>query len=83
MLGGAIIAKEVERRLGLTRTDGCAFFRAYGADLAAHWRGFGAHVNANATPESAPAVIAAADAMFEEMRLALRANALVKSSVAA
>lgn len=83
MLGGALIAKEVEQRLGLTRSCGCAFFRAYGSDLAVRWRAFGAHVNAHSTPETDAAAIAAANAMFETMRVGLRMDSHTESSVAA
>jgi heme oxygenase (biliverdin-IX-beta and delta-forming) len=33
-LGGAIIARNVERALGLTMDTGCAYFRSYGREVA-------------------------------------------------
>jgi heme oxygenase len=85
MLGGAIIAKEVERRLGLSGASGCAFFRAYGSELASRWRAFGAHVDAQQTgaPEMAATVVAGANAMFATMGDSLRGDFPARSSVAA
>jgi heme oxygenase len=39
-LGGQIIARELENRLGLTPATGAAFFRGAGRETAAHWRAF-------------------------------------------
>jgi len=44
MLGGALLAKEAERRLGLTRVTGCAYFRSYGPSLGLMWKDFQAYV---------------------------------------
>jgi len=50
-LGGAIIARDVERRLGLTAETGCAYFRSYGRDTALMWKSFGAMLLAASSPE--------------------------------
>lgn len=39
-LGGAIVAKRVAQRLGLTSGQGCAYFSSYGADTGRRWSEF-------------------------------------------
>ncbi|HYF55970.1 MAG TPA: biliverdin-producing heme oxygenase [Salinarimonas sp.] len=68
-LGGALIAREVERSLGLTAGTGCAYFRAYGRETAAMWRALGAHLEANVPPGRDDEVVAGARAAFERLRV--------------
>ncbi|HEY8383990.1 MAG TPA: biliverdin-producing heme oxygenase [Microvirga sp.] len=67
-LGGAVIAQAVEQRLGLSADTGCAYFRAYGRDVAARWRDFGAVLLAASSPATDDLVIAAADRTFALMQ---------------
>ena len=66
-LGGAIIAREVERRLGLTAETGCAYFRSYGRDTAAMWKSFGAVLLAASSPEADDLIVASAQKTFDVM----------------
>jgi heme oxygenase len=45
-LGGQVIARRLERSLGLTEGRGYAFFRSYGREVGAMWRAFGARLGA-------------------------------------
>lgn len=74
-LGGAIIAKQVRRRLGFTAKQGCAYFSGYGRDSAARWSAFRERLDALATPETDDRVIASALATFERMRTWLAGEA--------
>lgn len=40
-LGGQLISREVEAKLGFTPKTGCRFFSSYGAELGQMWRTFG------------------------------------------
>ena len=66
---GAVIAKEVERALGLGAGSGCAYFRSYGADIGRMWTSFRAHLIAGSSPADQTEIIAAANATFETLRL--------------
>jgi len=66
-LGGAIIAREVERRLGLTRDTGCAYFRSYGRETASMWKSFGAVLNAASSPEVDDLIVGTAQGTFDVM----------------
>ena len=66
-LGGAIIAKEVERNLGFGRDSGCAYFRSYGRDTAAMWKSFGAVLLAASSPETDDLIVASAQDTFTVM----------------
>ena len=59
-LGGAIIARDVERRLGLTAETGCAYFRSYGRDIADMWKSFGALLLEASSPETDDNIVASA-----------------------
>jgi len=43
-LGGQIIGREIDRRLGLSPENGAAFFASYAAQIGTRWRAFGAAV---------------------------------------
>ncbi|WP_230530461.1 biliverdin-producing heme oxygenase [Microvirga roseola] len=66
-LGGAIIARDVERRLGLTPETGCAYFRSYGRETALMWKSFGAGLLAASSPEVDDLVVEAAKRTFDVM----------------
>jgi heme oxygenase (biliverdin-IX-beta and delta-forming) len=66
-LGGAIIAREVENRLGLTAETGCAYFRSYGRDVAAMWKSFGARLLEASSPEADDLIVGAAQETFNVM----------------
>jgi heme oxygenase len=55
-LGGKVIARLAGRSLGLTREHGAAFFGAYGPEVGARWKAFGAVAERHAAaPEAAVA----------------------------
>jgi heme oxygenase len=66
-LGGAIIAKEVERKLGFGPETGCAYFRSYGRDTAAMWKSFGRVLLAASSPETDDLIVASAQNTFTVM----------------
>jgi heme oxygenase len=66
-LGGAIIAREVERRLGLTAETGCAYFRPYGRDTASMWKSFGAALLAASSPRTDDLIVETARRTFDVM----------------
>jgi heme oxygenase len=66
-LGGAIIAREAERRLGLTPEAGCAYFRSYGRETAAMWKSFGAVLLEASSPEADDVIVASAQKTFDIM----------------
>lgn len=64
-LGGQIIAREVERTLGLGPGSGASFFGSYGREVGPMWRAFGRALDAYATtPERLERAAAAAAATF-------------------
>jgi heme oxygenase len=66
-LGGAIIARDVERRLGFTAETGCAYFRSYGRNIAAMWKSFGAVLLEASSPETDDQIVASAQKTFAVM----------------
>jgi heme oxygenase (biliverdin-IX-beta and delta-forming) len=66
-LGGAIIARDVERHLGLTAETGCSYFRSYGRDTARMWSAFGAMLLAASSPAADDAIIRSAGETFDVM----------------
>ncbi|MDF2973566.1 MAG: hypothetical protein K0R61_4016 [Microvirga sp.] len=66
-LGGAIIARDVENRLGLDAKTGCAYFRSYGRDIAAMWRSFGAVLLEASSPEVDDLIVESAQNTFTVM----------------
>jgi heme oxygenase len=66
-LGGAVIAREVERRLGLTAETGCAYFRSYGRDTARMWTSFGAALLAASSPDTDDLIVETARRTFDVM----------------
>jgi len=66
-LGGAVIAREVERKLGFDAETGCAYFRSYGRDIAVMWRQFGAMLQEASSPEADDVIVATAQKTFGVM----------------
>jgi heme oxygenase len=66
-LGGAIIARDVERTLGLNGETGCAYFRSYGRDTARMWKSFGATLLAVSSPDNDDLILETAKATFDVM----------------
>ncbi len=66
-LGGAIIARQVERNLGFDGQTGCAYFRGYGRDSAVMWKQFGAMLLEASSPETEVVIVAAAQETFRVM----------------
>ena len=67
-LGGAIIARQVERALGLTTESGCAYFRSYGPAISPMWKSFGAVLLASSSPETDDEIVASANRTFAIMQ---------------
>ncbi len=66
-LGGAIIAREVERKLGLGAETGCAYFKSYGRETAMMWKEFGATLMAASSPEVDDVIVETARKTFDVM----------------
>jgi heme oxygenase len=66
-LGGSIVAKHVERTLGLGPGTGCAYFRSYGAEVGSRWRDFKARLLALSSPNTDDQVVAAANRTFAHL----------------
>ena len=66
-LGGAVVAREAERRLGLTAETGCAYFRSYGRDTARMWKSFGAALLAASSPDTDDLIVETARRTFDVM----------------
>lgn len=67
-LGGAIIARQVERDLGLDRDTGCGYFLCYGREVGQMWSAFGAMLLTRCRPSDEDAVIASAERTFDHLR---------------
>ena len=67
-LGGAVIARHVERSLGLGRHSGCHYFRCYGENVRPMWTAFGSRLLTRCGQAEEDVVIAAACRTFEMMR---------------
>lgn len=66
-LGGRIIARTVERRLGFDRCRGCSYFRCYGDAVGHMWRSFQAAILTSCQPEDEDAVILSAKRTFSTL----------------
>lgn len=69
-LGGQLIARHAERRLGLDHA-GTSFFRSYGRDVGRRWQAFRATLERCSTPEADDVIVASADATFRCLNLVL------------
>ncbi|TDR89892.1 biliverdin-producing heme oxygenase [Enterovirga rhinocerotis] len=75
-LGGLVIAREVEKRLGLDAETGNAFFSGEGKDTMRRWRAFCAALDERSDPAHDDRVIASADRTFAAMQAHLVARPL-------
>jgi heme oxygenase (biliverdin-IX-beta and delta-forming) len=66
-LGGAIIAREVKRKLGLDAQTGCAYFKSYGRETAMMWKQFGERLLEISSPEADDVIVATAQKTFDVM----------------
>ncbi|MET0527463.1 MAG: biliverdin-producing heme oxygenase [Microvirga sp.] len=66
-LGGAIISREVERRLGMNAETGCAYFRSYGREIGVMWKSFGAVLLEASSPEADDLIVETAQHTFTVM----------------
>ncbi|MCG7393760.1 biliverdin-producing heme oxygenase [Microvirga sp. ACRRW] len=66
-LGGAIIAREVKRKLGLCPETGCAYFKSYGSDIAVMWKQFGAKLLEASSSEADDVIVETAQKTFDVM----------------
>lgn len=66
-LGGAVIARQVEKRLGFTGETGCAYFRSYGRDVAVMWKSLGAMLLESSSPEADDVIVESARKTFAVM----------------
>jgi heme oxygenase len=64
-LGGVLIARHVERRLGLGFNNGCTYFRCYGDEVGPMWRAFGTALLAGCGSQDEHAVITGARRTFD------------------
>lgn len=75
-LGGQVIAKGLERHLGLKRGAESFFFYGAGPETGADWKAFETFLNNHAAPPEESEIIAAAVTMFEDLEAQLdRASA--------
>lgn len=66
-LGGAVIARLLERRLGLTPETGASYMRAYGPAVGPMWQAFRERVRAASAPTTDAAIVQAAAETFRRM----------------
>lgn len=66
-LGGAIIAREVELKLGFGPETGCAYFKSYGRDIAVMWKQFGMKLMEASSPEADDMIVGTAQKTFDVM----------------
>ncbi|WP_243370138.1 biliverdin-producing heme oxygenase [Microvirga solisilvae] len=66
-LGGAIIAREVERKLGFDEQTGCAYFKSYGRETAMMWKQFGARLLEVSSPDTDDEIVSTAQKTFDVM----------------
>lgn len=73
-LGGQVISRMIEERLGLRNGQGYSFFRSYGDQAGARWREFRAFAQEVLPPENTDRAVAAADQTFESLHQWLCTN---------
>jgi len=66
-LGGAIIARMVEQRLGLDAQTGCSYFKSYGRETAMMWRAFRARLLEASSPDTDDMIVLSAQKTFDVM----------------
>ena len=73
-LGGQVISRMVEERLGLQNGQGYSFYRSYGDKVGARWREFRAFAQDALSPEETESAVAAADQTFQALHQWLCTN---------
>jgi heme oxygenase len=65
-LGGQLIKRQVQERLGLGAHNGCQFFSSYGAEVGSMWRSFGQSLESfcQANPNCREEVVESAETAF-------------------
>ncbi len=66
-LGGQMIARQIQKVLGLGPENGCAFFSSYGSNVGQMWKRFGENLEtfSAAHPDAGPEIVAMAMNTFE------------------
>jgi heme oxygenase len=67
-LGGSVIARHVERALGLRPEAGCAYFRSYGSATGRMWSAFRTRLMAMSSPGVDDVIVASAQRTFDVMQ---------------
>lgn len=80
MLGGVVIAREVERSLGLGPGTGNAFFAGHGRDTARTWKAFCAEIDRLGDPATDDRVVASAGRTYAALGESLAARRLATAS---
>lgn len=73
-LGGQVISRMIEERLGLRNGQGYSFFRSYGDQVGARWREFRTFAQQSILPENTDRAVAAADQTFQSLHQWLCTN---------
>lgn len=63
-LGGMIIARHIDRKLGPPAASACSYLRCYGVDLGRMWKAFGSHLLALSAPGFDDEVVVSAHRTF-------------------
>lgn len=63
-LGGMIIARHIDRKLGPPAASACSYLRCYGANLGRMWKAFGSHLLALSAPGFDDEVVVSAHKTF-------------------
>jgi heme oxygenase len=64
-LGGRLIARQVERGLGLGSNNGCSYFQCYGEQVGPMWKAFGTTLLARCGWQDERVVVTAARRTFD------------------
>lgn len=67
-LGGQIISRMIEEKLGFSGGEGYSFYQSYGAQVGPMWRRFGEYFEHQVTRERLPVAIKSAQETFEGLQ---------------
>ena len=67
-LGGTLLAKAAERRLGLSAAAGCAYFRSYGPNVGPMWKSFCLYAEGAVAPSEHEAAVDSALSTFASLQ---------------
>lgn len=67
-LGGSVIARHVERALGLRPETGCVYFRSYGSATGRMWKAFRTRLMAMSSPAVDDVIVGSAQRTFGVMQ---------------